>query len=39
MASTSNVNWSSVQVPIFLGENYISEKKMKILFVFMIYRT
>jgi hypothetical protein len=34
MASTSNLNWSSVQVPVFSGENYeFWCIKMKTLFV------
>jgi hypothetical protein len=34
MASTSNLSWSSVQVPVFLGENYdFWCIKMKSLFV------
>lgn len=34
MASTSNLSWSSVQVPIFSGENYdFWCIKMKTLFV------
>jgi hypothetical protein len=34
MANTSNLSWSSVQVPIFSGENYEFWRiKMKTLFV------